>query len=257
MPTIPPGRRCAPGCGPKPIPRSWKASWPAYSRLTRPTPYSLPKRAQAKLASSSFGCAATRRAGRPSRRPMWKAFGSSPAIAAAAWRRNCSPRRRNGRKPRASNGWDPTLCSATPKVTAGIAPPASRKPSGWWGSGRRGNNPATMVCPTVRWNGGWTMQRSLIMLFALIAYTIFFVTFLYLIAFVGNFAGLVPWTVDTGPAATPAMALVVDVGLIALFGVQHSVMARKGFKAWLTRIVPGPAQRSFYVLLASAVLIVL
>ena len=101
------------------------------------------------------------------------------------------------------------------------------------------------------------MQRSLIMLFALIAYTIFFVTFLCLIAFVGNFPGVVPWTVDAGPAATPATALVIDVGLIALFGVQHSVMARQGFKAWLTRIVPPPAERSFYVLLASAVLIVL
>ena len=100
------------------------------------------------------------------------------------------------------------------------------------------------------------MQRSLNMLFALVAYAIFFATFLYLIAFVGNIAA-VPRTVDIGPAAPVAAALVIDVALIALFGVQHSVMARPGFKAWWTRVVPPPAERSVYVLMASAMLIIL
>ena len=100
------------------------------------------------------------------------------------------------------------------------------------------------------------MQRSLTMLFALVAYAIFFATFLYLIAFVGNIA-VVPRTVDSGPAAAPATAAAIDIGLIALFGLQHSVMARQGFKAWWTRVVPPPAERSVYVLMASAALLIL
>ena len=100
------------------------------------------------------------------------------------------------------------------------------------------------------------MGRSINMLFAVIAYAIFFATFLYLIAFVGNLP-FVPITVDRGPAAAPAVALIVNIALIALFGVQHSVMARQGFKKWWTRVVPWPAERSVYVLMASAMLIIL
>jgi len=100
------------------------------------------------------------------------------------------------------------------------------------------------------------MQRAFFMGFALVAYTIFFLTFLYLIAFVGD----LPWvalTVDRGPGAPTGVALVGNLLLIALFGVQHSVMARQGFKRAWTRIVPEPAERSVYVLTASAVLIIL
>ncbi len=100
------------------------------------------------------------------------------------------------------------------------------------------------------------MQRAFFMGFALVAYTIFFLTFLYLIAFVGD----LPWiarTVDRGPDAPLVVALVGNILLIALFGVQHSVMARQGFKRAWTRIVPEPAERSVYVLAASAVLIIL
>jgi methanethiol S-methyltransferase len=100
------------------------------------------------------------------------------------------------------------------------------------------------------------MSRSLTMLFALVAYAIFFATFLYLIAFVGNIA-VVPRTVDIGPAAPVASAVAIDVALIALFGLQHSIMARQGFKAWWTRVIPAPAERSVYVLMASAALIIL
>jgi protein-S-isoprenylcysteine O-methyltransferase Ste14 len=94
------------------------------------------------------------------------------------------------------------------------------------------------------------------MLFALVAYAIFFATFLYLIAFVGDIPVMMR-TVDYGPAAAPMTALVIDVALIALFGVQHSVMARQGFKRWWTRIVPEPAERSVYVLVASLALLIL
>lgn len=100
------------------------------------------------------------------------------------------------------------------------------------------------------------MQRISLMGFALVAYAVFFATFLYLIAFVGNLP-FVPVTVDRGPEAPLATALAVNLGLIALFGVQHSGMARQGFKRWWTRIVPQSAERSVYVLVTSLVLLTL
>ena len=100
------------------------------------------------------------------------------------------------------------------------------------------------------------MPRLATLLFALLAYAIFFATFLYLIAFVGN-APFAPLTVDRGTEAPVAAALVIDIALIALFGIQHSVMARQGFKRAWTRIVPPPAERSVYVLVASLMLIIL
>lgn len=100
------------------------------------------------------------------------------------------------------------------------------------------------------------MIRAAFVLFALLFYAIFFGAFLYLIGFVAGWTAL-PTTVDRGIAAAPAVSLAIDVLLIALFGVQHSVMARRGFKtAWL-RIVPEPIERSVYVLCSSLVLIVL
>ena len=100
------------------------------------------------------------------------------------------------------------------------------------------------------------MARAFFMGFALIAYAIFFATFLYLIAFVGNLPW-VPLTVDRGPYAAVGTAVAINLLLIAIFGIQHSVMARQGFKRFWTRVVPAPAERSVYVLMASAVLILL
>jgi methanethiol S-methyltransferase len=100
------------------------------------------------------------------------------------------------------------------------------------------------------------MSRILTMILAMIAYAIFFATFLYLIIFVGDFS-FATITVDEGPQAPIATAVVIDLALIALFGVQHSVMARQGFKRWWTRVIPPSAERSVYVLMASAALIVL
>ena len=94
------------------------------------------------------------------------------------------------------------------------------------------------------------------MLFAIACYAIFFATFLYLIVFVGDFEFAV-LTVNSGPQANPVAAAIIDVALIALFGLQHSVMARPAFKAKWTRIVPPPIERSVFVLAASIALMVL
>mgnify|MGYP003575831856 FL=1 len=100
------------------------------------------------------------------------------------------------------------------------------------------------------------MARALYLLFGVVAYCIFFATFLYLIAFVGDLPG-VPRTVDRGPMGAVGAAVVVDIALIALFGLQHSVMARQGFKRGWTRIVPHPIERSTYLVFASLALIVM
>src|SRR5215211_5069941 len=100
------------------------------------------------------------------------------------------------------------------------------------------------------------MTRAASLLFSLVAYAIFFATFLYLIVFVGDIP-IAGQTVDRGPDAPVAVAVLIDVALIALFGLQHSIMARQWFKRAWTRTVPEHLERSAYVLAASAALIVM
>jgi protein-S-isoprenylcysteine O-methyltransferase Ste14 len=100
------------------------------------------------------------------------------------------------------------------------------------------------------------MSRAATLLFAIISYAIFFATFLYLIIFVGDFS-FSGRTVDVGPESPVAVAVVIDLALIALFGLQHSVMARQGFKRWWTKLIPWAAERSMYVLAASVALMIL
>jgi protein-S-isoprenylcysteine O-methyltransferase Ste14 len=97
------------------------------------------------------------------------------------------------------------------------------------------------------------VKRFSIFLYGVVSYAIFFGTFLYAIGFVGNF--LVPAPLDGAPRAPFGISLAIDLGLLGLFALQHSLMARPFFKKWLTRFVPEPAERSTYVLMSSLALI--
>ena len=99
------------------------------------------------------------------------------------------------------------------------------------------------------------LKRWFAFIYGVACYAVFFVTFLYAIGFVGNIG--VPRSIDSEPTGDFRTSLGIDLALLALFAVQHSGMARKGFKRWLTRFIAEPIERSTYVLASSAALIVL
>lgn len=93
------------------------------------------------------------------------------------------------------------------------------------------------------------MGRVAAFLYGILVYLIFLATFLYAIAFIGNF--FVPKAIDSGASGFSVESLVIDALLLGLFAIQHSVMARQWFKRAWTKIVPRPVERSTYVLLSS------
>jgi methanethiol S-methyltransferase len=97
--------------------------------------------------------------------------------------------------------------------------------------------------------------RLVILFYAIVSYAVFLVSSLYAVGFVGNF--LVPKSIDTGGPANLREAIVVNLLLLGIFALQHSVMARPAFKRWWAKVFPVACQRSTYVLLSSLILLLL
>lgn len=99
------------------------------------------------------------------------------------------------------------------------------------------------------------MKKTLFLLYGIVSYFLFFGSFLYAIGFIGNL--YVPKTIDGIPSVSLPVAILINGSLLLLFALQHSIMARPAFKAWWTKIIPEPLERSTYVLLATLCLLLL
>ncbi len=99
------------------------------------------------------------------------------------------------------------------------------------------------------------MGKVVSFLYGIFAHAFFLLVFLYFVGFLANFG--VPKSIDSGPAEPFGQALLVNIFLLALFGIQHSVMARQGFKRWWTDFVPRHIERSTYVLISNFLVVLL
>ncbi|MBW2242378.1 MAG: isoprenylcysteine carboxylmethyltransferase family protein [Deltaproteobacteria bacterium] len=97
------------------------------------------------------------------------------------------------------------------------------------------------------------LPRSLVLAFGVFSYVLFLGVFLYLIGFIGGF--IVPKTLDSGVQGPVFQAVLINLGLLGLFAVQHTIMARSGFKKWLIRFIPAATERSLFVLVTNLILI--
>ncbi|MCA9284306.1 MAG: isoprenylcysteine carboxylmethyltransferase family protein [Phycisphaerales bacterium] len=118
---------------------------------------------------------------------------------------------------------------------------------------------ASSSCPITGMFSGGTAEGSLpvriaAFLYGLLAYFAFFVTIVYAICWVGNW--FVPKSIDSGQPGALMPSILVNAGLLSVFVIQHTIMARPAFKRWWTKLVPATIERSTFVLLASAILLV-